>query len=69
MHRRLMSSPHERPTSPRDHHPAAAGLLPVLVWLNRRELASRFPAWQPRPHAGTGEHEASQGEPEHGRSR
>jgi len=26
-------------------------LLPVLVWLNRRDLASRFPAWRPVPRS------------------
>lgn len=43
-----MSTPHDRPPPSRGHHPptAPAELLPVLVWLNRRELASRFPAWQ-----------------------
>lgn len=43
-----MHDPHDRPPPSRRHHPptASAELLPVLVWLNRRELASRFPAWQ-----------------------
>lgn len=38
----------DRPPPSRPHHPpsAPAELLPVLVWLNRRELASRFPAWR-----------------------
>lgn len=55
MHRHRMSSAHDRPSPPRTRPPGAE-LLPVLVWLNRRELASRFPAWQ---HAANGEHEGS----------
>lgn len=53
---------HERPPLPRTRPPGTE-LLPVLVWLNRRELASRFPAWQPLPglHAEDGEHERASG--------
>lgn len=42
------AAPHGRPPT------ASAELLPMLVWLNRLALASRFPAWQPTPpgHAG-----------------
>lgn len=32
----------------RGHHPTAnQSLLPLLLWLNRRELAHRFPDWLP----------------------
>jgi hypothetical protein len=61
MHRHRMSSIHD-PTQPRTRPPGAE-LLPVLVWLNRCQLASRFPAWQTLPghHAGEGELERSSG--------
>lgn len=37
-----------RPASPSGRPPAeAAALLPMLVWLNRRALATRFPGWEP----------------------
>jgi hypothetical protein len=61
MHRHRMSSIHD-PTQPRTRPPGAE-LLPVLVWLNRCQLASRFPAWQSLPglHAGEAEHDGSSG--------
>lgn len=43
-----MPVPRDRPSAAAVHPPAAA-LLPVLVWLNRRDLTARFPAWQPFP--------------------
>jgi hypothetical protein len=39
-----MPAPRDRPLAPAGHPPARS-LLPVLVWLNRRDLAARFPAW------------------------
>lgn len=37
-------------STPDTQDPAASrSLLPVLLWLNRRELASRFPDWHPHP--------------------
>ena len=44
-----MSGPTDPPAFVRGHHPTAnQSLLPVLLWLNRRELAHRFPDWQPQ---------------------
>lgn len=43
------ASPHGPPST------AGAELLPVLVWLNRLDLSTRFPTWQPRPEAPVGE--------------
>lgn len=43
-----MPAPRDRPIAAAAHPPAAS-LLPVLVWLNRRDLAARFPAWRPIP--------------------
>jgi hypothetical protein len=48
-----MTTPADHPMPPRGHPPTAtAELLPMLVWLNRRDLATRFPAW--RPHGWEG---------------
>lgn len=49
-----MSSCTDPPAPPRGHPSVApvapvarAALLPVLLWLNRRDLTTRFPGWQP----------------------
>ncbi|MCA9707481.1 MAG: hypothetical protein KDK70_16635 [Myxococcales bacterium] len=43
-----MSRTNDQPAPARSHDPTAScSLLPVLLWINRRELASRFPDWHP----------------------